>query len=150
MVLLACFYTSRSKRVRKLWRKGGNFCFSSRNGVRWVEAMCHELDIVLENILVVLLHNPEYIEIEADCGRRDKADGLLQALLHPLFKLNAAFFADIFAVVGATSKEIQAANGAQMDAVRVLMVVMCTELMHTMSHVIPGGLMLKKKPSSCI
>ena len=140
VALLACFYRTSSKRMCGFFRKGGKFCFSRRTGVRWVEAMFHELGIVLENLPAVLLHLPKYIEIEADCGRRDKAEGLLEALLHPLFKLTAAFFCDVFAVVCATSKKIQATKGAQVDAVRGLMNVMCTRLMHTMRHVIPGGL----------
>ena len=82
--------------MRGLLRKGGKFCFSRRTGVRWVEAMFHKLDIVLENLPCVLLHLPENIEIEADSGRRDKAEGLLEALLHPLFKLMAAFFLRCF------------------------------------------------------
>ena len=125
--------------MRRLLRKGGKFCFSCHTGVRWVEAMFHELDIVLENLHAVLLHLPEYIEIEADSGRRDKAAGLLEALLHPLFKPTAAFFFDVFAVVCATSKKIQATKDAQVDAVRGLMNVMCTQLMHTMRHMIQGG-----------
>ena len=65
VALLACFYTTSSKRMRRLLHKGGKFCFSHRTGVRWVEAMFHELDIVLENLPAILLHLPEYIEIEA-------------------------------------------------------------------------------------
>ena len=30
---LACFYRTRSKRMRGLWRKGGKFCFSCRTSV---------------------------------------------------------------------------------------------------------------------
>ena len=44
--------------------------------------MFHELDIVLENLPAFLLPLPEYIEVEVDSGRRDKAEGLLEALLH--------------------------------------------------------------------
>ena len=69
----------------------GKFCFSRRTGVRWVEAMFHELDIVLENLPVALLHLPEYINNEATLGCREKAEGLLDALLHPLFKFTTAF-----------------------------------------------------------
>ena len=59
--------------MRGLWRKGGKFCFSRRTGVRWVEAMFHELDTVLENLPAVLVHLPEYIDHEADLGLREKA-----------------------------------------------------------------------------
>ena len=58
--------------------------------------MFHELDIVLENLPAILLHLAEYIEIQADSGQRDKAEGLLEALLHPLFKLTATFFLRCF------------------------------------------------------
>ena len=136
---LACFCRTRSKRMRGLWRKGGKFCFSRRTGVRWVEAMFHELDIVLENLLAVVEHLPEYISHEADLGRREKAEGLFVALSHPLFKLTAAFFCDVFAVVCATSKKVQATKGAWVAAVQGLMNVMCTQLLYTMRHVIPGG-----------
>ena len=87
---LACFYRTSSKRMRGLWRKGGKFCFSRRTGVRWVEAMFHELDIVLENLPAILEHLPEYINHEADLGWREKAQGLFDALSHPLFKFTAA------------------------------------------------------------
>ena len=70
---LACFYRTSPKRMRGLWRKGGKFCFSRSTGVRWVEAMFHELDIVLENLPAVVEHLPEYISHEADLGRREKA-----------------------------------------------------------------------------
>ena len=101
--------------------------------------MFHELDIVLENLPDVLLHLLQYIDNEADLGRREKAEGLLDALLHPLFKFMAAFFCDFFAVVCATSKKVQAIRGAQVAAVHGLMNVMCTQLLHTMRHVILGG-----------
>ena len=136
---LACFYRTSSKRMRGLWRKGGKFCFSRCTGVRWVEAMFHESDMILENLRAVLLHLPEYINNEADLGRREKAEGLLDALSHPLFKFTAAFFCDVFAVVCATSKKIQGTRGARVAAVQGLMNVMCTQLLHTMRHVIPGG-----------
>ena len=143
VALLAIFYRTSSKSMCGLLRKGGKFCFSRCIGVRWVEAMFHELDIVLEILLAVLLHLPKNIEIEADSGRRDKAEGLLEALLHPLFKLTVAFFlrcfCNVFVVVCATSKKIQATKGAQVDAVRGMMNLMCTQLVHTMRHVIPRG-----------
>ena len=135
---LARFYRTSSKRIGGLWCKGGKFCFSRRIGVRWVEAMFHELDIALENLPAVLLHLPEYINNEADLGRREKAQGLLDALLHPLFKFPAAFFCNVFAVVCATSKKVQGTRGAQVAAVQGLMNVMCTQLLHTMRHVILG------------
>ena len=93
---LACFYRTSSKRMRGLWRKGGKFCFSRRTGVRWVKAMFHELDIVLENLPAVVEHLPEYISHEADLGRREKAQGLFDALSQPLFKLTAVFFLRCF------------------------------------------------------
>ena len=61
--------------------------------------MFHEPDIVLENLPLVILHLPEYINHEADVGRREKAQGLFDALSHPLFKSTAAFFCDGFPVV---------------------------------------------------
>ena len=85
------------------------------------------------------MHLPEYISHEADLGRREKAQGLFDALSHPLFKLTAAFFCDVFAVVCATSKKVQATRGARVAAVQGLMNVMCTQLLHTMRHVIPRG-----------
>ena len=130
---------ARSKRMRGFWRKGGKFCFSHRTGVRWVEAMFHELDIVPENLPAVLEHLPEYINHEADLGRREKAQGLFYPLSHSLFKFTATFFCDVFAVVCATSKKVQATKGARVAAVQGLMNVMCTQLLHTMHHVIPGG-----------
>ena len=114
---LACFHRTSSKRMRGLWCKGGKFCFFRRTGVRWVEAMFHELDIVLENLLAVLEHLPEYINHEAELGRREKAQGLFDALSHPLFKFTAAFFCHVFAVVCATSKKVQATKGARIAAV---------------------------------
>ena len=136
---LACFYRTSSKRMRGLWRKGGKFCFSRRTGVRRVEAVFHALDIVLENLLAALLHLPEYINHEVDLGRREKAPGLFDALSHPLFKFTTAFFCDVFAVVCATSKKVQATKGARVAAVQGLMNVMCTQLLHTICHVIPRG-----------
>ena len=136
---LARLYWTTSKRMRGLWCKGGKFCFSRRIGVRWVEAMFHELDIVLENLPVVLVHLPEYINHEADLGRREKAQGLFDALLYPLFKFTAAFFCNVFAAVCATSKKVQATKGARVAAVQGLMNVMCTQLLHTMLHVVPWG-----------
>ena len=94
---------------------------------------------MLENLPAVVEHLSEYISHEADLGRREKAQGLFDALSHPLFKLTAAFFCDVFAVVCATSKKVQATRGARVAAVQGLMNVMCTHLLHTMRHVIPGG-----------
>ena len=87
----------------------------------------------------VLEHLPEYINHDADLGRREKARGLFDALSHPLFKFTATFFCKVFAVVCATSKKVQATKGARVAAVQGLMNVMCTQLLHTMRHVIPGG-----------
>ena len=71
---LACFYRTSSKRMRRLWRKDGKFCFSRGTGVRWVEAMFHELDTVLENLPTVLVHLFQYISNEVDLGRsRDQS-----------------------------------------------------------------------------
>ena len=136
---LACFHETSSKRMQGLWRKGGKFCFSRRTGARWVEAIFHELDIVLENLPAVLEHLSDYISHEADLGRWEKAQGLFDAVSHPLFKFTAAFFCDIFAVVCATSKKVQATKGARVAAIQGLMNVMCTHLLHTMRHVIPGA-----------
>ena len=119
--LLASFYRTSSKRMRWLLRKGGMSCFSCRTGVQWVEAVFHELDVVLENSPAVVLHLPEYIDNEADLGRREKAEGLLETLSHPLFKLTAGFFCDVFVVVCATNKKVQATKGAQTAEVRGLM-----------------------------
>ena len=66
-------------------------------------------------------------------------EALEDALSHPLFKFTAAFFCDVFAVVCATSKKVQATKGARVAAVQGLMDVMCTQLLYTMLHVIPGG-----------
>ena len=79
--------------------------------------MFHELDIVLGNLPTVLLHIPEYINDNTNLGRREKAEGLLYALSHPLFKFTAAFFCDFFVVVCATSKKVQGTRGAQVAAV---------------------------------
>ena len=49
------------------------------------------------------------------------------------------FFCDAFAVVCATNKKVQATRGARVAAVEGLMNVMCTQLLHTMRHVIPAG-----------
>ena len=101
--------------------------------------MFHELDIPLENLRAVLVYFPEYINHEADLGRTEKAQGLFDALSHPLLKFTAAFLCDVFAVVCATSKKVQATKGSRVAAVQGLMNVMCTQLLHTMCHVIPGG-----------
>ena len=101
--------------------------------------MCHELDIVLENLPAVLEHLPEYIDHEANLGCREKAQGLFEALSQPLFKFTAAFFCDVFAVACATSKNVQATKGARVTAVQPLTNAMCQQLLHTMRHVIPGG-----------
>ena len=58
--------------------------------------MFHELDIVSDNLPVVLLHLPEYTNHEAGLGRREKAQGLFDALSHPLFNFTATFFCDFF------------------------------------------------------
>ena len=54
--------------------------------------MFNELDIVLENLPVVPVHLPKYINHEDYLGPREKAQGLFDALLHLLFKFTAAFF----------------------------------------------------------
>ena len=65
--------------------------------------MFHELDMVLENPPAVLLHTPEYNNNEAYVGHREKAQGLFDALSHPLFNFIAVFFFwNVFAVVCAT------------------------------------------------
>ena len=125
--------------MRGLWHKGGKFCFSRRIGVRCVEAMFHALDFVLENFLAILMHLAEYIYNKADLGRREKAEGLLDAFSHPPFKFMAAFFCALFAVVCATSKKNQGTRGARVAAFQGLMKVMCPQLLHSMCHVIPGG-----------
>ena len=122
-----------------LRRKGGKSCFSRRTAVGWVEVMFNEFDIVLENLPAILLHIPEYINNEADLRRRDKAQSLFDALSHPLFNFTAAFFCDVFVVVCATSKKARATRGAQVATVQDFMNVMCTQLLHTMRHVIPMG-----------
>ena len=132
VLFLACFYRTSSKRMRGSWRKGGKFCVSRRTGVRWVEAMFHELDIVLDNLRAALLHLPEYINNEANLGRRDKARGLLDALSHPLFLR-------CFCCSLCHKQESSSDRGARVAAVQGLMNVMCTQLLHTMRHVILGG-----------
>ena len=97
--------------------------------------MFHELDIVLENLPVILLHLAEYIEIEVDSGQRDKAEGLLEALLHPLFKPTATFFLRCFCCGLCHEQKIEATKGAQVDAVRGLMNVMCTHSFDVVPHV---------------
>ena len=57
----------------------------------------------------------------------------------PLFSSHRPFFTFFFAVVCATSKKVQATTGARVAAVQGLMNVMCTQLLHTMRHVILGG-----------
>ena len=101
--------------------------------------MSHELHIVLENLPTARVQLPKYSNHEADLARRHKAQGLFNALSHPLFKFTAAFFCDVFAVVCATSKKVQATKGAWVAAVQGLMKVMCTQLLHTMRHVILGA-----------
>ena len=136
---LACFYRTSSKRMRGLWLKGGKFRFSRCRGVRWVEAMFHGSDIIPENVPAVVLYLSKYITNEADLGCREKAEGLLDALLHHLFKFTVAFFCDVFGVVCATSKKVRAIREARVATAEGLMNVMCTQLLHTMLHVIPGG-----------
>ena len=60
-------------------------------------------------------------------------------LLHPLFKVTTTFFCDVFDVVCATSEKVQMTRGAQVDAIRGLLNVMCTHVLHTKRHIIPGG-----------
>ena len=86
----------------------------------------HELHVVLENSPAVVSHLPEYINGDVDLGRREKAEGLLETLLHPLLKLTAGLFCDVFAVVCATNKKVQATKGAQIAELRGLMNTMCT------------------------
>ena len=137
--LLTRFYRTSLKRLRWLWGKGGEFCFSWRTSVQWAEAMFHSLDIVLENLPVVLLSLPRYINSKVDLGHREKAKGLWAALQHPIFKSTAALFWEVVALVHAPSKKVQTRRGAQVDAIRGLMKVMCTQLWHTRHHVIPRG-----------
>ena len=83
--------------MRRLWRKGGKFCFSRRTSVRWAEAMFHELDMVVENLPAVLLHLPENITDEAHLGRREKTHGLFNALSHPPpFQVHGGLFLQCF------------------------------------------------------
>ena len=113
---LACFYRTSSKRICRLWRKGRKFCFSRCHGVRWVEAIFHELDIVLQNLPAVLLHLLEYITNETHLGHRAKAEDLLVALLHPPFRGMAARFLRCFCCGLCISKKVQTTRGAQVDA----------------------------------
>ena len=138
---LACFYRTSSKRIRGLWRKDGKFCFSRCTGVRWVEAMFHELDIVPENLPTVLVYLFKCINNEVDLGRsREKAEGLLDALVHPLFKFTAAFFFAIFLLwFVPQARKKQASRGARVSAVQGLMNVVCMPLLHTTRHAIPRG-----------
>ena len=76
---------------------------------------------------------------EAALGRIEKAKGLLDALLHPLFKFTTAFFCDFFAVVCTTSEEVHVIRGARVTTVQGSLNVMCTQLLHTMRRVIPWG-----------
>ena len=88
--------------------------------------MFHELDIALENLPALVLHFLEYMSNEAHLRRREKAEGFLTALLHPLLSSRQLFFAIFYSGL------------SQVDAVRVLMNVMCTQLLHTRHHIIPG------------
>ena len=101
--------------------------------------MFHEVDIVLQNLPAVLLHKPEYFNNEVDLGCREKAEGLLAAHLHPCLKVTEASFCNIFAAVCATNKKVLTTRGAQVDAVRGLINVLYTQLVHTRHHIIPRG-----------
>ena len=137
--LMCIFYRTSSKRMRGLGRHGGKHCFQRRTGVRWVEAMGRELTIVLRNLDAALKHLPEYISAEGDAQRKAKATGLLAALSNNLFQVSAAFFADVFTIVCAGSKLVQANRGVTIDAVRGLVNLMCSQLAHLRTHVLEGG-----------
>ena len=80
------------------------------NGVQWVEAMFHELDIVLKNIPAVLLHLCEYITNETILGHGEKVEGCSFA---PPFQVHSDLFLQFFfAVVCATGKKVQTTKGA--------------------------------------
>ena len=86
-----------------------------------------------------LKHLPEYISVEGDAQRKAKAAELLPALSNNLFRVSAAFFADVFTVVCAGSKLVQANRGVTIDAVRGLVHVMCSQLANLRTHVLEGG-----------
>ena len=66
--------------------------------------------------------------------------GLVGCSFAPPFQVHGGpFFCHVFAVVCATSKKVQATRGARVSTVQGLMNVMCTQLLHTMRHVIPMG-----------
>ena len=125
--------------MRGLGRHGGKHCFQRRTGVRWVEAMGRELAIVLQNLDAALKHLPEYISAEGDAQQKAKAAELVAALSNNLFRVSAAFFADVFTIVCASSKLVQANQGVTIDAVRGLVNVMCSQLAHLHTYVLEGG-----------
>ena len=126
VLLLACFNKSSSRRIRGLWHKGGKFCFLQRTGVQWVEAMFHELDIVLEGLLAILLHRPEYINYEAalGVGRRLRACWhfctTFSSLLRPCFPMFLHWCVPL-------AKKVHTTRGAQVDVVRGVMNVICMQ-----------------------
>ena len=112
--LMCIFYRTSSKRMRGLGWHGPKHCFQRCTGVRRVEAMGRELTIVLQNLDAALKHLPEYISAEGDAQRQAKAAELLEALSNNLFRVSAAFFADVFKIVCAGSKLVQANRGVTM------------------------------------
>ena len=107
--------------------------------MRWVEAMDRELTIVLQNLDAALKHLPEYISAEGDVQRKAKAAELLAALSNNLFRASAGFFADVFTIVCAGSKLVQANRGVTIDAMRGLVHVMCSQFAHLRTHVLEAG-----------
>lgn len=93
--------------MRGLGRHGATHCFSKRTGVRWVQAMSRELDVVLLNLPAALALLPEYIKNERDAKKGQKAQDLLHAISTENFKVTAAFFGDILAILCIFSKVLQ-------------------------------------------
>ena len=70
------------------------------------------------------------------------ATGALQlheAISSPIFRVTAAFFADVFQVVCVTSKLFQSKSGVRIDAVRGAVNVLSSQLLHMTDHIVPGG-----------
>ena len=117
---------------------GGKCCFSKGAGVRWVEVMHPEVDVVPLNLLVVLLYLPGYIEQESDAKGKALGSELLVATQHPLVKLSTTFFCDAFGIVCGNNKWVQTDCGATIDALHGLVNVMCMQLCFLVDDVLCG------------
>ena len=133
--LLAIFYRTSSKRGGG----GRGQAFRRRTGVRWVEAMFGELDVVVANLQALQKHATQYIALQTDAGCKQKAEDLLEVERNEIFSASTAFFANVFQVVRAISKNTQQRHGLKVDIVRGMVYALCSQLMYMKRKPVDGG-----------